>query len=200
MTPKPLGRRPGGESSRAAIVAAARREFAHRGFDRATIRSIASAADVDPATIYHFFAGKDDLLAAALEFPVGDDVIRTVLPVDREVVAGELLTTVLTRWQQPEIADRLMALIRVAATHPDAATAVGSLLDASVLRPLVSGIRADDAELRAGLVATQLAGLAVLRIVVPFGPIADAPIDELVAVVAPTIDRYLTGDLTDDSG
>jgi len=199
MTAKPRGRRPGAESSRIAIVDAARREFARHGFERATIRSIAAAAEVDPATIYHFFGGKDDLLRAALEFPVGDDVIRAFLPGDRPVSGDELLRSVLTIWQVPEIEERLTALLRVAATHPDAGAAVGDLLEASVLEPLIAGIGGDDAELRAGLVGTQMVGLALLRMVMPYAPIANASVAALVDAVSPTIDRYLTGELLNDA-
>jgi AcrR family transcriptional regulator len=198
MTAKPLGRRPGSESSRNAIVEASRREFAERGYERATIRSIAANAGVDPATIYHFFNGKRDLLTAALEFPVSDEVIRALIPEDGETSGADLLEGVLTLWQEPEIAERLMALIRVAVTHPDAARAVSALLQDSVLGPLVSGIGGDDAQLRAGLVGAQLAGLALLRLVIPFAPIANASVAELVEAVSPAVDRYLTGELRDE--
>jgi len=195
MSTKPLGRRPGTGSSRGDIVEAARREFAERGYERATIRSIAANANVDPATIYHFFDDKNDLLTAALEFPVSDDVIRLLIPADGDVSATALLTGVLELWQEPEIAERLEALIRVAVTHPDAAAGVSALLRKSVLGPLIDGIGSDDAELRAGLVGAQIAGLALFRLVMPFEPIANASIEELVEAVSPTIRRYLTGAL-----
>ncbi len=203
---KPLGRRPGNDSSRRDIVVAARREFASRGYERATIRSIAAHAGVDPATtIYHFFDDKHDLLTAVLELPASDEVARSSIPTDGNAPVTALLAGVLELWRQPEIAERLTALIRVAVTHPDAATGVSTLLRESVLGQLVDGITGDDAELRAGLVGTQLAGLALLRLVISFPPIADASIEELVEAVSPTIDRYLTGELsghrldTDDS-
>jgi AcrR family transcriptional regulator len=195
MTARPRGRRPGNDSSRSAIVRAARREFAERGYERATIRSIATTANVDPATIYHFFDDKNDLLAAALEFPVSEEVIRSLIPTDGDVSVTALLAGILELWQEPEIAERLTALFRVAVTHPDAAAEVSALLRKSVLGPLIDGIASDDAELRAGLVGAQIAGLALLRLVIPFGPIAKASIGELVTAVSPTIDWYLTGEL-----
>lgn len=197
MTSKRRGRRPGPDSSRDAIVEAARREFAQHGFDRATIRSIADAAGVDPATIYHFFAGKDELLRAALEFPIRTDVIDALLPHDGDVDAADLLRAVLTLWEDPAVGERLTALLRVAATHPEAAAAVSELLAESVLRPLGRIVGDDRAELRAGLVGTQMAGLAMLRLVLPHGPVAEASVDDLVAAVAPTIERYLHDDLGD---
>ncbi len=197
MTTKPLGRRPGPDSSRSAIVLAARREFAEQGYEGATIRSIADNADVDPATIYHFFASKQELLTAALEFPVSDDTVRNLIPTDGSISGTTLLAGVLDLWEQPEIRERLTALVRVAATDPGAALGVSSLLRTSVLEPLIEGVGGDDAELRAGLIGAQLAGLALLRHVIPFPPIANAPIDELVVAVSPAIDRYLAGELSE---
>ncbi len=98
-----------------------------------------------------------------------------------------------------ELAERLTALLRVAGTHPDAGDAVSGLLDSTVLRALTA--RIDDgetAEFRAALVATQLAGLALLRLVIPLPALADASIDDLVTAIAPTIERYLEDDLRPD--
>lgn len=196
MSPKPRGRRPGPESSRGDIVAAARSEFAQHGFDRATMRSIAARADVDPATIYRFFDNKDELLAAALEFPVSDEMVEAALGGAEPLSASAFLETVLAIWQAPEVAERLVALIRVAATHEQAGAVVSELIERTVLTPLVTRIDGDDAELRAALVATQLAGLALTRLLIPIEPVAGASIDDLVEAIAPTIERYLTGDLS----
>ncbi len=45
------------------------------------------------------------------------------------------------------------------------------------------------------MVPTQLLGLAMTRYVLKLESIASLPDDELVACVAPTVQRYLTGDL-----
>lgn len=196
MRAKPLGRRPGPKSSRPDIVAAARHEFAQHGFDRATMRSIAARADVDPATIYRFFANKNELLAAALEFPVSDEMVARVLADPEHLSPAFMLETLLGLWSVPDVAERLTALLRVAGTHPDAGEAVSSLFDSTVLRTLAARTHdGETGEFRAALVATQLAGLALLRLVIPLPALADASIDDLVAAIAPTIGRYLEGDL-----
>lgn len=192
---KKLGRRAGPTSSRGAIVEAARREFAEHGYDRATMRSIAAAAGVDPSLLYHFFSGKDDLLAAALEPPVEGDVVDALLPEEEEVSGAELLGSILALWEQPAVAQRITALARVATTHPDAGAAVSKLLDTMLLGRLAGAVRADRAELRAALVASQVMGLALLRLVIPVAAIAEADAEELVAAVAPTLERYALGDL-----
>ncbi|MHB1876836.1 MAG: TetR/AcrR family transcriptional regulator [Streptosporangiaceae bacterium] len=64
------GRRPGDSGTREAISEAARAQFAERGYQGATIRSIAAAAGVDPALVYHFYDSKESLFAAAMRVPV----------------------------------------------------------------------------------------------------------------------------------
>src|SRR3982750_663455 len=49
----PRGRRPGGDSTRAQLLDAARAEFAERGYEGATVRAIADRAGVDPAMVNH---------------------------------------------------------------------------------------------------------------------------------------------------
>ncbi|HKQ01335.1 MAG TPA: helix-turn-helix domain-containing protein, partial [Actinomycetes bacterium] len=49
------GRRPGRPDTRRAILAAARELFADKGFDHTSIRTIATAAGVDPALVHHYF-------------------------------------------------------------------------------------------------------------------------------------------------
>ena len=47
------------------------------------------------------------------------------------------------------------------------------------------------AELRAGLAAAQMVGVAMMRYIVDFPAIVDASCEDLVALVGPTIQRYL---------
>lgn len=47
------------------LLAAAVREFSRRGYARTSIRDIARAAGIQPGSVYHHFASKDDLFVAA---------------------------------------------------------------------------------------------------------------------------------------
>src|SRR5690349_24694620 len=64
------GRRPGNQDTREAILTAAKQAFAARGYDKASIRQIASGAEVDPALVHHYFGSKEKLFLATLEAPV----------------------------------------------------------------------------------------------------------------------------------
>ena len=49
-----------------------------------------------------------------------------------------------------------------------------------------------DPKLRAELAASQMVGIAMLRYVIKVEPLASADPEEIIALVAPTLQRYLT--------
>ena len=55
------------ERSRAAILVAARQEFARAGLGGARVERIAAQAEVDKKLVYYYFKDKDGLFSAALE-------------------------------------------------------------------------------------------------------------------------------------
>jgi hypothetical protein len=67
-----------------------------------------------------------------------------------------------------------------------------------VLRQVLRSVDLDPAEapLRASLVASQLAGLALVRYVIKLEPLASLPHDAVVAAIGPNIQRYVTGPLS----
>lgn len=91
-----------------------------------------------------------------------------------------------------------LALVRAAASEPEAAEVMRAVLTERVLTPLARSIRADHAELRATMVATQFVGLAMARYVVAIEPLASTSPEEVVHALTPVIDHYLTGDWTAD--
>ncbi len=64
-----------------------------------------------------------------------------------------------------------------------------------VLHPVGRTLGLDRPELRMSLVASQIFGLILGRYVLALEPLASLPADAVVAAYAPTIQRYLTGDL-----
>ena len=55
---------------------------------------------------------------------------------------------------------------------------------------------AEDAGYRAALVASQVLGLGMTRYVLELPPLTQVSSDDLVAAIAPNLDRYLSGDLS----
>lgn len=190
------GRRPGDPDTRGRILEAARARFAAAGYRGATIRAIAADAGVDPALVHHYFGTKRELFTTVLDFPVDPS---TLVPRVTDGPVGQLperlLRTFLGVWDEPPARDRAVILLRSAVTDPDTARMMREFVLTTLLGPVLAAVETDHADLRAGLVASQLVGLAVARFVLRIEPIASASHDRLVAAYAPTLRRYLTGDV-----
>lgn len=191
------GRRPGVSGSREAILAAARSSFADHGYDGTTIRGIARAAGVDPALVRHFFGTKEELFAAALEFPFDPGVVLPSVLGGGLSGAGERLVRFLvTTLETPAGRAPFLAILRSAVRYERAATLLRGFVGREVVARVARQVTLPDPELRATLVGSQLVGLVMVRYVVRVEPLASADPETVVQAVAPTIQRYLTGDLT----
>ncbi len=173
------------EQTTAVILAAAREQFAAAGYAGATIRSIATAADIDPSMVMRYFGNKDRLFAAAAEFDLRFPDMSGV-PADEvgQVLVGHFLD----RWEED---DALIVLLRSATTNADAAQRMREIFGAQ-LGPAVAAIAPDDAPRRAGLIASQMLGMALCRLVLRLPPVVDLTRDEVISWLGPTIQRYLT--------
>lgn len=199
--PRRSGRRPGGSSTREAILAAARHSFGTVGFAGTTIRGVAGTAGVDPALVHHFFGTKDALFSAALELPFDPAVlVPSLLAEGTEGLGERVVRTFLGIWDGTPGQGPMLALLRSAVADEQAAATLRDFLGRAVLGPLARAASPDDAELRAALVATQMVGLAMARYVVRLEPLASAGPDELAPALGATLDRYLTGPLEPPAG
>lgn len=173
------------DTTRAAILQAARERFASDGYERATIRAIAADANIDPAMVMRYFGSKDKLFAVAAEFELQLPDLGT-LPADGlgEILVGHFLR----RWDAD---DTLVALLRAAVTNAAAAERMRSIFGEQ-LGPLVVERFPVDAPQRAGMVATQLLGLALCRYVLRLPPVVAMSAEQVTAWIGPTIQRYLT--------
>jgi AcrR family transcriptional regulator len=192
------GRRPGSPDTRAAILAEARGLFAAKGYAGTSVRAVASAAGVDASLVHHYFGTKDDLFLAALHVPI--DPREVLVPVAAGGIdgAGErLLRTFLTVWDDEATRLPLLTLVR-SVFDPEGHRLVRDGFMRMVLGPVAAALAAvgvEDAELRMSLVASQLMGIVLARYVVGVEPLVTASADQLVAVYAPTLQRYLDGPL-----
>ncbi len=190
------GRRPGESDTRAAILTAARHAFAERGYDGATVRAIAREARVDPALVHHFFGTKDDLFAAAIQFPVNPAaVLPGLLAPGVDGLGERLLRFFLSVWEGPGGPSPFLALIRGAVSHEESAALLREFITREVLGRVAAAVNQEQPELRATLAGSQFVGLAMVRYVIRLEPLASADPEAVVAAVAPTIQRYLTGPL-----
>lgn len=173
------------EETKAVILAAARERFGASGFQAATIRAIAADAGVDPAMVMRYYGNKDKLFAAAAEF---DLKFPDFAGTDRTQIGRSLVRHFLERWEGDEA---LVILLRSSATNGEAAQRMQEIFGTQ-LQPLVGSlVPADEAGVRAGLIATQILGMALCRFVLRLSPVVEMTPDEVVGWLGPTIQRYL---------
>ena len=195
MTSRPArGRRPGDPAiTRQSILEAARATFARAGYEKATIRAIASAAGVDPALVHHYFGTKEELFVAAHEIPISPAIALSALANGQgtlgERVARAYLGAALTEGGPFE------ALVRAAWTNATARAMLREFIERGMLDTLAPYLGTPDARFRLILAGSHLMGLFMAREVMGFSALRAADLEYLVRVVGPTIDRYLTGDL-----
>jgi AcrR family transcriptional regulator len=179
------------------VLEAARAAFAERGFDGATIRGIATAAGVDPALVHHYFGTKDQLFLAAVDAPADPaELLPEVLAGGPDTLGVNILRTFLRVWDGPA-RPAALALVRSAVGSEWTARLLREFLTSRILRRVVAtlDVPAAEQEARGALVASQLVGLVMTRYVLRLEPLASASADSLVAAYAPTLQRYLTGEV-----
>ncbi|AXB47549.1 TetR/AcrR family transcriptional regulator [Amycolatopsis albispora] len=174
------------DRTRQAILVAARERFAKDGYDRATIRAIAADANIDPSMVMRYYGNKEGLFAAAAEF---DLQLPDLTEVPRAKVGEALVAHFLDRW---ETDDTLQLLLRTGATNPAAAERMQQIF-ASQLLPVVIELDPPDNKFadRAGLVASQVLGLALCRYVLALPPVVNMDRAAVIAWVGPVLRRYL---------
>lgn len=186
------GRRPGTSDTRDQILAVARRRFATRGYDATSLRGIATDAKVDPALLIHYFGTKEGLFTAATGLPTGlSEVFAGQQGQTLRDFAESLVRSYLRFIDGDQSRNAILALVRSAVSNEKAAGMLREFLAAELLPVIASRTGHENAPLRAGLVAAQLMGVAMLRHVVRLDPVAGATPDEIVALVAPVIEHYL---------
>jgi AcrR family transcriptional regulator len=189
----PAGRRPGPQKTRGAILDAARQEFVSRGYATTTIRSVARAAKVDPALVYHYFNDKPQLFAATLDLPFDPRAVgETAMPGDAPFDGTRLAEEFLARFEQTPGAEGFVALAQAAASSPDAARAIREFLAARIRITAPDSEPSDAWGQRHSMVAAALIGTAWSRWILRVEPLASVPRDQVARWLGPTLDHFAT--------
>ncbi len=135
-------------------------------------------------------------MAQKLRLPFGvPEFIDRIVSGTANEVGRRTLLMLITTWD-------------VAGGGPFAASSIGAvgmsktvdtvqkLFIGPVFDPLLKSLGADHVKLRASLCASQLIGLGMLRYAVRAEPIASMKAEELADAIAPTLQRYLVGDIS----
>ncbi|WP_055490046.1 TetR family transcriptional regulator [Streptomyces sp. TP-A0356] len=176
------------DATRTAILAAARERFASDGYERATIRAIAKDARIDPSMVMRYYGSKEGLFDAVLDVD-----LRMPDPqrLGRHDMGKVLVSHFLTLWEENN--DVLTAMLRVGVTNPAGAERLQAVFRDQLL-PVARHACPDpeQAPTRAGLIVSQMLGLALTRYVLKLPPAVALAPEEVVAWLGPTVQRYLT--------
>jgi AcrR family transcriptional regulator len=174
------GRRAGPTETRGLIVRVARQLFAVRGYAGTTLRAIAVEAGVDAALIHHFYKSKQLLFVTVVS-----DVLAQIKPIDgaKDDAGERLVREYLRLWEDPETGASLRAIFGSAVSHDEAAGLLSQVIAEHLVKPVVAGAGARDAEPVTTLISSQLVGLALMRFVAGAGPLATLTTESLVTRV-----------------
>ncbi len=185
------------EPTRERILGAARQLFGERGYRGTTIRAVAEQAGVDVALVPYYFHNKDGLFTASVELPIDPAaIVSEVFAAGLDAVGERLIRTLMDRVEDPVSGPPILVLLRGALTGSGQSDATfGEYIRAGLLRRYTEALGRPDGAKRASLAGAQMIGVLVARYLLRLEPLAGMSHDEVVAAVAPAVQRYLTGDL-----
>ena len=194
------GRRPGNADTRGEIVEAAKRVFAAKGYDGASLRAVAREAEVDPALVHHYFDGKASLFVAAMALPfdprVGADARAPRRSRRPRAPGAMVITGFLTMWDHAEgTGSSFASCVAGMAASTSVADAMREFVAERVWdnSPVNEGESDDMTRQRRALVSSQLMGLAFIRYILRVPPISTTTPEEIARWAGPTLDRYMVG-------
>ncbi|WP_328634663.1 TetR/AcrR family transcriptional regulator [Streptomyces sp. NBC_00356] len=187
------GRRPGTNTTRQAILTAARARFAADGFTATTIRRVAADAGVDASLVMQFFRSKNELFAAVMSVPA-EALTRfsEAFEGPDEGLGERVVRAFLDVWEvDAESSEPLMAMLRGAIANEQANDQLREFLEERLLVDAITSRDIDDATLRAGIVSSMLVGLVVGRGVVGVPTLTGAERGKLITLVGPAVQSVL---------
>lgn len=181
--------------SRDAVLAAAKQRFAVEGYEKTTLRAIATDAHVDPSMVLYLFGSKADLFRESLQLILDPAMLVATLEGPADDIGVRMVGRYLQVWESPDTAASMRMMLQSATSNPDAHDAFRAFMQDYVLAAVSEVLGGgEQARLRAMLAASNLVGTAMLRYVMAVPPLASLTGDEVVRLIAPTVTRYLTAD------
>lgn len=192
-----------------AAAAAARAVLARAGYADTTVKAVAGAAGIAPDVLASLYRNREELLQAALQLPFDPTsaVPRLVGP-GLDGMGERLVRAAMAVMQSDQMRSDLGYVGRVASgavgVGSGAGSAAGGVADAvglvrgafdflqdTVVDRALESLGVPDARMRGALITSYLAGVMITRYVVKMEPLASASEDEVVAMVAPLLQRTL---------
>jgi|HubBroStandDraft_5_1064220.scaffolds.fasta_scaffold268053_1 AcrR family transcriptional regulator len=150
------------EATRAAILEAAKVQFAALGYDCAVLRDIAREAGVDVALVKRYFGGKEALFLEALRTSFGPDSVRDW---DRASFPQEVAASLAGSPHVDEARTHRFQFLLRAATSPTTAPLLNVIVQDRFLGPIREWIGGADSGARARVLAASYIGFLVERLI-----------------------------------
>jgi AcrR family transcriptional regulator len=161
----------------ARILDAAARGFLTAGYERTTIRAVASAAGVDAGLVMHYFGSKLELFRRVIDAAPVPGVSGAP-----EQAAEQIHATLADRLASEPVAS--LALLRSMLTNPDAARAASAGIT-RYQEQIAQAITADDASLRAAIISAIILGITVSRHLIKSKDLATADPALVISLLRP---------------
>jgi AcrR family transcriptional regulator len=178
-TPPPGSRAEQRRRTEARILDAASRVFVAEGYERTTIRAVASAAGVDAGLVMHYFGSKQELYRRVIDAAPVPDISGT--PAE---AAEQILALLADRLASASVAS--LALLRSMLTNPEAASAASDGI-ARYEAQIAQAIPADDADLRAAIISAITIGITVSRHLIKTDELATADPARVIQLLRPCV-------------
>src|SRR6478736_5159828 len=98
-------------------------------------------------------------------------------------------------WTDDEIGPVLRAVLLTAAHDETTREKLRRVVESSLMGVSQLGVDERDRKVRSGLISSQIMGLALMRFVWKIEPVASMTDDEVVAAIAPNLQRYIEGEI-----
>jgi AcrR family transcriptional regulator len=178
-TPRPGSRAEQRRRTEARILDAATQVFFSAGYERATIRAVASAAGVDAGLVMHYFGSKQELFRRVIDAAPVPEIGRAP-----GQTAEQLLASLNDRLANEPVAS--LTLLRSMLTNPEAASAASAAI-ARYQAQIAQAIPGDDADLRAAIISALILGLMVSRHLIKSDELASADPEHVIKLLRPCV-------------
>ena len=178
-TPRPGSRAEQRRRTEARILDAATQVFFSAGYERATIRAVASAAGVDGGLVMHYFGSKQELFRRVIDAASVPEINGAP-----GQAAEQLLASLADRLANEPVAS--LTLLRSMLTNPEAASAASAAI-ARYQAQIAQAIPGDDADLRAAIISALILGLMVSRHLIKSDELASADPEEVIRLLRPCV-------------
>jgi len=178
-TPPPNSRAEQRRRTEARILHAAAQAFLTAGYERTTIRAVASAAGVDAGLVMHYYGSKQELFRRVIDAAPVPEVSGTP-----EQATEQILATLADRLANEPAAS--LTILRSMLTNTEAASVISDGMTRYQAQ-IAQAIPAGDASLRAALISAIILGVTVSRHLIKSDELATADPAQVTSLLRPAI-------------